>query len=184
LASPIEPTPDPATPSAHDIAPAAARLQTEHREQTSALQHWVDRLTAVVGWPGFVAFLMLAIGAWVAANLLARSLGAKPLDPPPFVWLQGAITTSAFFVTVVILTTQRREDELASHRLQLLLELLILNDRKISKIIELLAETGRGLPVTADGIDGEVLSMATPSDTHAVVTAIKDGRPDGGQGPC
>jgi hypothetical protein len=52
------------TPDVSDVAWATAQLRAEHRQETSALQHGVDRLTAVVGQPGFVAVL--------------ASLGARP----------------------------------------------------------------------------------------------------------
>ena len=108
------------------------------------------------------------------ANLIVGRWGINPVDPPPFAWLQGAISTGALFVAVLILTTQRREDQLAGHRSQLILELLILNDRKIAKIIELIEEVRRDSPTIVDRVDGEAISMSTPSDTNAVLKAIKD----------
>jgi uncharacterized membrane protein len=89
----------------------------------------VDRVTAIVGLPGFAAALTAAIILWIAANLLASLSGLRPVDPPPFVWLQGALTTGALYVATLVLTTQRREEKLSSQREQLLLELAILNDK-------------------------------------------------------
>jgi uncharacterized membrane protein len=100
-------------------------------------------------------------------------LGLWIVDPPPFVWLQGAITTGALYVAILILTTQRREEQLSSQREQLLLELAILNDQKSSKIIELLEESRRDNPMIADRIDGGARTMSTPSDHRAVMDAIK-----------
>ena len=157
-----------------DAARATARLRAEHEQETSLLQHAVDRVTALVGLPGFVAALMIAIVLWIAANILTGLFGLRPVDPPPFVWLQGAITTGALFVATLILTTQRREEQLSSQRDQLLLELAILNDQKSSKIIELLEELRRDQPTIADRIDKEANTMSTPSDHHSVMDAIKE----------
>jgi uncharacterized membrane protein len=55
------------------------------------------------------------------------------VDPPPFVWLQGAVTTGGLYVAILILTTQRREEKLSSQRGQLMLQLAILNDQKSSQ---------------------------------------------------
>jgi uncharacterized membrane protein len=107
-------------------------------------------------------------------NILTCSFGFRPVDPPPFVWLQGVITMDAFFVATLILTTQRREEQLSSQRDQLLLELAILNDQKSSKIIELLEELRRDHPTIADRIDKEAHAMATPSDHRSVMDAIKE----------
>jgi len=157
-----------------DAARATAQLRAEHEQETSLLQHAVDRVTALVGLPGFVAALMIAIVLWIAANILTGLFGLRPVDPPPFVWLQGAITTGALFVATLILTTQRREEQLSSQRDQLLLELAILNDQKSSKIIELLEELRRDQPTIADRIDKEANTMSTPSDRHSVMDAIKE----------
>jgi uncharacterized membrane protein len=166
---------DPALDSlnAHVAAQATAMLRAEHHQETSTLQLAVDRLTALVGLPGFVAALTGAILLWVAGNILAGVMDIRPADPPPFVWLQGAITTGALYVAALILTTQRRRDQLASHREQLALELAILNDQKASKIIELLEELRRDNPMLANRIDDNARAMSTPADHHSVLGAIK-----------
>jgi uncharacterized membrane protein len=109
----------------------------------------------------------------MSANVVARLFGLWAVDPPPFVWLQGAITTGALYVAILILATRRREEQLSSQRGQLLLELAILNDQKSSKIIELLEQSRRDDPTIADRIDNEARAMSTPSDHGAVMGAIK-----------
>ena len=116
----------------------------------------------------------MSIALWASANVVAGLLGLWVVDPPPFVWLQGAITTGALYVAILILTTQRREDQLSSQRGQLMLELAILNDQKSSKIIELLEESRRDDPMVSDRIDNEARAMSTPSDHRAVMDAIKE----------
>jgi uncharacterized membrane protein len=96
------------------------------------------------------------------------------VDPPPFVWLQGAVTTGVLYLAILILTTQRREEQLSNQRGQLMLELATLNDQKSSKIIEFLEEFRRDNPMIADHIDSEARAMSTPSDHRAVMDAIKE----------
>ena len=156
-----------------DAARATALLRAEHKQETSTLQHGVDRLTALVGLPGFVAVLTILIIMWIGLNILTGIIGLRPVDPPPFVWLQDAITTGALYIATLILTTQRREEELSSQREQLLLELAIANDQKSSKIIELLEESRRDNPTVIDRIDDEARTMSTPFDHRSVMGAIK-----------
>jgi uncharacterized membrane protein len=150
------------------------KLRAEHRMETGRLQAAVDRVTALVGWPGFVVVIVAMIGLWITANLFAARLGLRPIDPPPFVWLQGAATSGALLIAALILTTQRREDQLASHRAQIILELAVLNDQKLSKVIELLEESRRDNPALRDRFDGQAVAMSTPADTSAVLDAIKE----------
>jgi uncharacterized membrane protein len=166
--------PPPGPPTDPDSARTTARLRAEHKHETSLSQHVVDRLTAIVGLPGFAAALTISIVLWVSGNVVAKMVGLWVVDPPPFVWLQGAVTTGALYVAILILTTQRREEQLSSQRGQLMLELAIVNDQKSSKIIELLEELRRDNPMIADRIDDEAGAMSTPSDHRAVMDAIKE----------
>jgi len=167
-------SPAPSLSTDQVIAQATAQLRADHKEETSTLQHAVDRLTAVVGMPGFVVVLTLAVVAWVAVNLLIGWAGLRPPDPPPFVWLEAALEMGALYVAALILTTQRRADKLSGQREQLILELAILNDQKTSKLIELLEEVRRDSPTLADRIDHEAHAMSKPADPHSVLGAIKD----------
>lgn len=158
----------------------ASKLAAEHRLETRPLQTAVDRVTAVVGWPGFALATAAAVAGWIAANLLLLRMGRTPFDPPPFDWLQTGLGAGALLVASLILTTQRREDQLAGHRAQMVLELTVLCDQKLSKVIELLEEGRRDNPALRDRFDGEAAAMSTPADTRAVLDAIKEvqGEPD------
>lgn len=157
-----------------DVARVTAQLRAAHKEETSPLQRTVDRLTALVGLPGFVGALTIALILWTAGNSVAGLIGIRPVDPPPFLWLQGAVATGALYVAILIFTTQQRREQLSSQREQLLLELIILSDQKSSKIIALLEESRRDDPTMIDRIDTEARSMSTPSDHHSVMEAIKE----------
>jgi uncharacterized membrane protein len=161
-------------PTDADAAEATSQLRAEHRQETSLLQRAVDRLTALVGLPGFVAVLTIAIVLWITSNMLAIFFGFRAADPPPFVWLQGSLTTGALYVATLILTTQRREEKLSSQRGQLLLELAILNDQKSSKMIKLLVELRRDNPLFVDRIDEEARTMSSPLNHRSVMGAIKN----------
>ena len=101
-------------------------------------------------------------------------LGLVPFDEPPFPWLQGLIGLAALVIASLILTTQRRDDQLATYREQLTLELSILAEQKSAKIIELLEELRRDSPSLHNRIDREAAAMATPSDPQIILEAIKD----------
>ncbi len=161
-----------------EVAHTTAQIRAAHRLEASLLQSVVDKITSVIGGPGFVASLSLGIVLWVGGNLAAPWLGLEPIDPAPFVWLELVTATSALVVAALILTTQRREDKLADNRAQLILELAISNDQKIAKIVGLLEESRRDNPNLVNRVDDEADAMSTPSDTEAVLEAIKDLRTD------
>ncbi len=77
-------------------------------------------------------------------------------------------------MTLFILTTQRRDDQLASYREQLTLELAILSEQKSAKIIALLEEMRRDDPTLKNRIDHEATAMSVAADPQAVLDAIKE----------
>ena len=153
---------------------AIAHLHSEHQRRATSFQRSIEHLTARVGRPSFIAWLTVAVVGWVALNLAMLALGLHALDKPPFPWLEMATGLAALYMTVMILTTQRRDDELASHREQLTLELAILGDQKSAKIIQLLEELRRDSPTIRDRIDTEAAAMSSPADPQAVLDALKD----------
>lgn len=153
---------------------AIARLHAEHHKRATPFQRFTEDLTARAGQSITIAWLTVAVVFWIGANLLLIALGRKPFDPPPFAWLEGVISLAALYMTILILSTQRREDELGSHREQLTLELAILGDQKAAKMIELLEELRRDHPAIHDRDDHDARAMSTPADPQAVLDAIKD----------
>jgi uncharacterized membrane protein len=151
-----------------------AQLHLEHHENATPLQRVVDRLTALLARPRFIGVLTGIVAGWIGLNLAAAALGYRPIDPPPFTWLWGAVSLTSLYMVVLILATQRREDQLAQHRELLILELGILSEQKTAKVIELLEESRRDSPLIHDRIDLEANAMAQPSDPQSVLDVIKD----------
>ena len=157
-----------------DTVRAIAQLHADHYKGASQLQRVVDRSTAAVGQPRFVGVLTAVVLGWIAFNMAAVWWGWVAIDPPPFPWLQGAVSLVALYVTVLILTTQRREDQLAQYREQLTLELAILGEQKSAKIIQLLMEMRRDATCMRNRVDHEAEAMSVPADPQSVLDAIKD----------
>jgi uncharacterized membrane protein len=150
-----------------------ARLEAEHDENATPLQLAVDRVTALLSHPWFIGVLTAVVVGWISLNLLAAPLGYRPIDPPPFSWLGGAVSLVSLYMVVSILVTQQREDLLARHRELLILELAILSEQKIAKVIQLLEENRRDNPLIRNRVDQEAETMARPADPRSVLDAIK-----------
>jgi uncharacterized membrane protein len=151
-----------------------ARLHAEHHENATPFQRAVDRVTALLGRPWFIGVLTVAVAAWIAINLIVAALGYRPIDPPPFQWLAGAVSLISLYMVVLILGTQGREDQLARHRELLNLELAILSEQKTAKAIQLLEELRRDSPHIHDRVDEEADVMAQPAHPQSVLDAIKE----------
>ena len=152
---------------------ALAELRKEHEREASPLQRVTDRFTRRAAGPAFVILLTVIIAFWIGVNSGLLFLGKKPIDEPPFFWMQGAVSLAALYMTVLILATQRRENELASHHEHLTLELAILSEQKTAKIIALLEELRQDHPDIRDRIDREAAELSEPTDPQSVLQTIK-----------
>jgi uncharacterized membrane protein len=155
-----------------------ADLHAEHYDRMPALGRLLDVLTARAGAPHFVIGLVLVMAAWIGLNLGMIAAGLKPLDPPPFGYLQTAGTAFALCMTCLILSTQRREDELSTRRQQMTLELSLLAEQKASKAIQLLEELRRDSPLVSNRRDETAETLAMPSDPRMIRDAIQESHED------
>jgi uncharacterized membrane protein len=54
-----------------DTIRAIAKLHADHREEAGTLQRVVERLTAWIGRPRFIAAMTTIIALWIGSNLIA-----------------------------------------------------------------------------------------------------------------
>jgi len=95
-------------------------------------------------------------------------------DPPPFAWLQGIVSLSALFMTIFILTTGNRISQHDLRRDRLDLQINLLTERKISKVIEMVEAMRRDSPGIPDRHDPEASAMQNAIDPHEVVRALDE----------
>jgi len=153
---------------------AIARLHAEHHLRATPLQRAVDRLTAVVAHPTFIAAVTLTVIGWIVGNLLLARFAGWRFDGVAFPGLQGAGELVAIYVTTLVLMSQRRKDDLSELREQLTLEIAIMTEQKGAKIIALIEELRRDSPTLVNRIDHQAEAMATPVDPDAVHTAFRE----------
>ena len=79
-------------------------------------------------------------------------------------WLQRAVNLFSLFIVTLVLVAQMDADELKTRRDNCTLELAILSERKIAKVIELLEELRRDSPQVQDRVDRQADQMAQPGE--------------------
>jgi uncharacterized membrane protein len=178
--------PEEMPPHIEQTVQTIARLHAAHHRRATALQRLADRLATLIAHPWFIAAVALAVIGWVALNLTLFHLFGWGLDSRGFVALQVAGQVLAITITTLVLMSQRRRDELAELRDQLTLELAILTEQKVAKLIDLQEEARRDNPLLANRVDRQAEAMSAPADPEAVLEAFKEShqvmltQPDGG----
>ena len=148
----------------------AIRMKAERK--VGKHQRLIEKLTDTLGRPFSVYSLLVLVVLWILANLLEKILGLGIIDAPPFPWLQDVMSIGAFFMTVVILTTQNRQAREEEQRRHLELQINLLTERKVSKMISLLEDLRRDMPHVEDRVDPEADAMQEPVDPHNALKAL------------
>jgi uncharacterized membrane protein len=151
-----------------------AHLHTEAEGKVGRSQRVIERLTASIGQPWALSVILGIVAVWVALNTWGPSVGIPQMDPPPFSWLQGAVSVAALLVTTMVLTTQNRQAKRASQRGNLELQVNLVAEQKIAKLISLLEELRRDLPSVRDRVDPVADAMAEAVDPQAVLTVLEE----------
>ena len=107
------------------------------------------------------------VGLWIAVNGVASHLGAAPVDPPPFVWLTSFLTLAALVTTTVVLFAQNRQAKLENQRAHLDLQVNLLTEQKVTKLIHLIEELRHDLPMVRDRHDPEAVALQQRTEVSA-----------------
>lgn len=137
-----------------------AQLHRSHDQSTTAIQRGANRITASLGRPATLAVVLLLIFGWMFGNYIAHQMGVQPLEAFPFPDLAFIATLAAVLIALAILTTQQHQDQLAERRAELTLQIAVLSEKKMAKLIELLEEQRRDNPMLASRVDEEADAMA------------------------
>lgn len=144
-----------------------------HAEQNVNLhQRAIERITSAAGRPLFFYLTLLVIVAWVVLNLALLVLRHAAIDPPPFYDLQGFVGLAALLITTMVLITQRRQSAKDERRMQLNLQINLIAERKVTKLIELVEELRRDLPQVKNRHDPQAEAMKEYIDPHEVLRTL------------
>jgi uncharacterized membrane protein len=151
---------------------AIAQIHRAHHDKASLLDRFVDRATTIVGRPASLAVIALLVGLWIAVSAEAPRWGLGFFDPYPYPLLDLVMTIAGISIATLILASQKRDGRLGLLREQMTLELALLSEHKISKLIQLQEEFRRDSPNVHDRHDPEANEMAEKPDHASVLTII------------
>lgn len=152
---------------------AFAEIAESEEARVSGTQLRIERISTFIGSPGYLICAVAFVAIWIAANLWADHVGWTYFDEPPFFWLQGVVGANALLVTVTVLIRQNRMAELAQHRAHLDLQINLLTEQKVTKILQVVDDLRRELLVHDPHHDVDVAEFSKPADAGAILQAIK-----------
>jgi uncharacterized membrane protein len=179
--SPPSEAPDPTgelSASAKDNLELLTSFKDREDAQISGAQLLIERISAFFGSPAYFAFAVAFILIWMLVNGWGAHAGWHTIDKPPFSWLQGLVSSNALLLTVAVLIRQNRMAKVAEHRSHLDLQINLLSEQKVTKILQIVDELQRELTALRGRPDSDVAAMTKPADAHALMHAIKQKQTD------
>jgi uncharacterized membrane protein len=164
--------------SAKENLEVLSQFKDREEAQISGLQLTIERVSRVVGSPAFFAFALAFIVIWIAVNTWGTHHGWRHVDTPPFFWLQGLVSCTALLLTVAVLIRQNRMAQVAEHRAHLDLQINMLTEQKVAKLLQIIDAPRRDSKAPQGRKDDEVSEMSKPADTHALMHAIREKQAD------
>ena len=131
-----------------DNIAALLAVKREHERARPWPARVADAVTRFAGSMWSVAAHALLFGFWIAANLgLVPRVPAW--DPYPFVMLAMWASVEAIFLSTFILVSQNRQAELAERRAELDLQVNLLAEHEVTRLLHLVERIARtvGAPV-------------------------------------
>jgi uncharacterized membrane protein len=170
--SPTVPPPQP-----HGMAPVLERniralKQRRAREQATASRQdrIADAITRFAGSMTFVYLHAVVFGFWAAVN--SGLLPILPKWDESFVILGTSASVEAIFLSTFVLISQNRMQAAADKRADLDLQISLLSEHEVTKLVTMVAAIAEKMGVESDA-DGEVDELKQDVAPEAVLDQIE-----------
>ncbi len=167
--------PSPTPPGLGSVLARNLRMMEERRGREEAAASFEERIAdAITRFTGSMRFVYLHVvlfGGWILVNL-----GAVPGVPkfdPSFVILAMAASVEAIFLSTFILISQNRMTATAQKRAELDLQINLLTEHEVTKLVALLSSVADRLGVKSE-VDGEVGELKEDVAPDAVLDEIEE----------
>jgi uncharacterized membrane protein len=149
-------------------------LRRQEWEKTSPFQRRLERVSRFIAHPVYLIGILSLGVLWMLLNGGAAFFHAKAVDPPPFGWLELMLSFVALLTTTVVLIAQHRQTKLEEQRADLDLQVNLLTEQKVTKVIHLIEELRRDLPNVNDRHDPQAVVLQEGANTEQVISALRD----------
>jgi uncharacterized membrane protein len=134
---------------------ALTNRRREAARQMSRQEHLADAITSFTGSMPFVYIHLAVFGSWILWNL--EPLGLPRFDPS-FVVLAMIASVEAIFLSTFVLISQNRSKIEADERAELDLQISLLSEHEVTRLVTLVAAIARRLDVE-EAYDPEIPTL-------------------------
>ena len=147
-------------------------FQAKQEQKLRLRDRLIEKIAAFFGKSEFLYLQLFFFTSWIICTHLAPQL--LPFGLPPFQVQEMGIDVTALLITTGVLVQQSRQDRLAEQRSHLILQINLLTEQKIAKLIELVEELREDLPTIRDREDLEARIMQQATDPQVVLDILQE----------
>jgi uncharacterized membrane protein len=149
----------------------------QHRENTTKDRKILANIANFFAKPQFLYAQIIFFAIWIGCtNLAERKM--IPKNFPQFHLDLHGLEIASLLITTEVLIYQSREEKLSQERSHLMLQVNLLTEQKLAKVISLVEELRTDLPNVKNRHDEEAEVMKQATDPQALIDAIQKSAPD------
>ncbi|MBV8637202.1 MAG: DUF1003 domain-containing protein [Candidatus Eremiobacteraeota bacterium] len=160
-----------------DPVDLAVQTLTELREESHrnvpTTQLGIERVTSGLGKPWFAWTVLAFVILWIGGNTAFRTYTHRPFDSPQFPLLELIVSLGSLLIAILILITQNRQNDVAHRRAEITLQMALVTEQKVAKVIDLLEQLRRDDPHLPNREDAAAASMAQATDVREAAAELK-----------
>jgi uncharacterized membrane protein len=149
---------------------ALKRRREREQSEASRQDKIADAITRFAGSMTFVYLHAVVFGIWVAVN--SGLLAILPKWDESFVILGTAASVEAIFLSTFVLISQNRMQAAADKRADLDLQISLLSEHEVTKLVAIVAAMAQQMGVTTE-VDGEVEELKQDVAPDSVLDEIE-----------
>lgn len=152
-----------------------ARLESEFLERRTLAERAADKIGDFVGSMAFVMLHAIWFAVWFTWNSGAFP-GLKAFDPYPFTFLTMAVSSESVLLSTFVLMKQNRMSRRADQRDHLNLQISLLAEKEITKVIQMLSDMShhQGLHL----VDEEVAELSQNTAVERLAAELRHKLPE------
>jgi uncharacterized membrane protein len=139
------------------------QVRERHQQERSRQQRVADAITSFAGSMQSVYLHATLFGTWLLVNtgIISQAL---VFDPYPFVMLAMFASVEAIFLSTFVLVSQNRQAELSTQRDELELQINLLAEHEITKLLVIADDIARHLGVPGKPLETDPLKREVAPD--------------------
>jgi len=151
---------------------AIASHQDSHDQNSTVFQRIIDKVAAVFSRPQFFYLQVVFFAVWWICSYLSKQ-HILPSDFPLFNLREEGLDVAGLLISTGVLIYQTRQEKVSEERSHLMLQLNLITEQKIAKLISLVEELRTDLPNVKNRADLEAEVMQQSIDPQAILEVIQ-----------